>query len=358
MDRSLVIKYFDGLTTPQESALVEEWLQSADNQRQMEQWLWEDWSETSGAMPGETAGRMRSNLRRGISERRRTAEPSRRIGQPRVIAFGKNLFAAGKTLSAAAAILIIALTGFILWYRKPVAPREIAFSKSIVNNTGYPLKAALPDGSTVWLNANTVVEIADNFNRSDRHIRVNGEAFFDIKPDPARPFFAESGSLTTRVLGTSFTIEAYPTEEETRISLISGKVAVGPTKVTNAATKPAVGPAGTTCTLMPGQMVAYANQRGTGDGSKRSNMTISTLTLDPAAWINGKIILNKLALPEALDRLSRLYHVSIRYDHEQLKKMVITGEFDRNSLSEVLRSVLFVHNLQFQDMGKDGFRIY
>ena len=316
MNRSLVIRYFDGLTTPQETALVEEWLQSAENQRQMEHWLWEDWSATSGAMPPETARRLRTNLRR-------------RISQPRVIAFRK-------TLSVAAAILVIALTGFVLWYRKPAAPTAITFTNSIVNNTGYPQKTALPDGSTVWLNANTVIAIADNFNRSDRHIRVTGEAFFNIKPDPARPFFAESGSLITRVLGTSFTIEAYPTEKETRISLVSGKVAVGSTD--------------TSCTLTPGQMAAYANMSRT--------MTISALTLDPAAWINGKIILNKLALPEALDRLSRLYHVSIRYDREQLRQMVITGEFDRNTLSDVLRSLLFVHNLQFQDMGRDGFRIY
>ena len=167
------------------------------------------------------------------------------------------------------------------------------------------MKAALPDGSTVWLNANTVVAIADNFNRSDRRVRVTGEAFFDIKPDPARPFFAESGSRITRVLGTSFTIEAYPTEKETRISLISGKVAVGPAKVADAATKVtdapaklAVGSADSSCTLIPGQMAAYANQR--------SSMTISTLTLNPAAWINGKIILNKLALPEALDKIERI----------------------------------------------------
>jgi ferric-dicitrate binding protein FerR (iron transport regulator) len=316
MNRSLVIKYFDGLATPQETTLVEEWLQSAENQRQMEQWLWEDWSATSGSMPRETVRRLRTNMRR-------------RIGQPRVINFRRPLF-------AAASILIVILTGFALWYRKPLTPQPIAFTNTIVNNTSYPIKAALPDGSTVWLNASAVVAIADDFNRSDRHVRINGEAFFDIKPDPARPFLAESGSLTTKVLGTSFTIEAYPTEKETRISLISGKVAVGS--------------ADTSCLLKPGQMAAYANQGRT--------MTISALTLDPAAWINGKIILNKLALPEALDRLSRLYHISIQYRREQLKEMVITGEFDRNTLSEVLHSVLFVHNLQFQDMGKDGFRIY
>lgn len=317
MNRSLAIKYFDGLATPQETALVEEWLQSPENQRQMEQWLWEDWQAADGKMPRETVRRMQNTLHRNI--------------RPRVIPWKK-------TLSAAAAALVMIITGFILWYHKPTAPNttQIAFTDSIVNNTGIPVKATLPDSSIVWLNSNAVVTIAAGFGRHDRHVQVSGEAFFDIKPDPARPFLAGSGPLTISVLGTSFIIEAYPTEKETRVSLISGKVAVSSTD--------------TSCTLAPGQMAAYVNQGRT--------MSISTLTLDPAAWIHGKIILNKLALPEALDRLSRWYRVPIRYDREQIKKMVITGEFDRDTLSEVLHSVLFVHNLQFRDMGRDGYRIF
>ncbi|HVW59306.1 MAG TPA: FecR domain-containing protein [Puia sp.] len=318
MNRSLAIKYFGGKATPEEAALMEEWLQSPENQRRMEQWLWEDWQTTGGAMPRETVRRMQNNLHRNIR-------------QPRVIPWKK-------ALSAAAAVLIIVVTGALLRSRKPTASvtAQIVFADSLVNSTGTPVKATLPDSSIVWLNANTVVAIADGFGRRDRRVRVSGEAYFDIKTDPARPFLAGSGPLTTSVLGTTFTIEAYPAEKEIRVSLISGKVAVGSTN--------------TSCTLIPGQMATYASQGRT--------VSISSLTLDPAAWIHGKIILNRLALPEALDRLSRCYHIPIRYDPEQLQKMVITGEFDRDSLSEVLRSVLFVHNLRFRDMGNDGYRIF
>jgi transmembrane sensor len=87
------------------------------------------------------------------------------------------------------------------------------------------LKITLPDGSTVVLQPKTQLD----YNQSDiaiREVNLTGEAFFDVKRNEARPFIIHTGKMTTKVLGTSFTIKAFPNMKKSEVSVVSGKVTV------------------------------------------------------------------------------------------------------------------------------------
>jgi len=64
----------------------------------------------------------------------------------------------------------------------------------------------LDDGSHVWLNKNSVLKISDNFGKKQRKTILEGEAYFEVKPDKTKPFKVFTGNTVTRVLGTSFNL--------------------------------------------------------------------------------------------------------------------------------------------------------
>jgi transmembrane sensor len=67
-------------------------------------------------------------------------------------------------------------------------------------------KVELPDGSQVVLNAHSRLSYPEEFQATERVISLEGEAFFEIKKNPEKPFIVRTGNVTTEVLGTSFSV--------------------------------------------------------------------------------------------------------------------------------------------------------
>jgi transmembrane sensor len=89
---------------------------------------------------------------------------------------------------------------------------------------GYE-RAALIDGSSVELNADTLVEVA--YSASGRHVRlIRGEAHFHVAKDPRRPFVVEAQTVAVRAVGTAFNVRFAPTGVEVLVT--EGRVRVAP----------------------------------------------------------------------------------------------------------------------------------
>lgn len=116
---------------------------------------------------------------------------------------------------AAVACIIISLGALWFFNRKQAVKLETGISAIKT--------AVLPDGSTVTLNAASSLVIPPDFGNKERRVILSGEAFFEVKPDPAHPFKVSHGSITTTVLGTSFNIRAY---HQAKISVVTGRVQV------------------------------------------------------------------------------------------------------------------------------------
>lgn len=117
------------------------------------------------------------------------------------------------------------ITGYILPGRAealPSTPSEEHFRNS--GTTAQRL--ALPDGSEVTLHPSSEIFLSPDFGESTRELRLTGEAFFDVKRDPHKPFVVYSNEVTTRVLGTSFNIKAYARDKEITVAVRTGRVSV------------------------------------------------------------------------------------------------------------------------------------
>ena len=90
---------------------------------------------------------------------------------------------------------------------------------------GMDFKVILPDGSEVWLNAESTIEFPSAFTEKERRVVLHGEAFFKVAHDERAPFYVETDRLKVRVLGTEFNFRNYR-DEEAHVSLVKGSVEV------------------------------------------------------------------------------------------------------------------------------------
>jgi hypothetical protein len=133
----------------------------------------------------------------------------------------------------------------------PVAPAGIVH---LANTTGNRQQLLLPDSTAVVLYPGATLDHPAAFAGQERAVQMEGIIYFNVKNDKARPFVIHSGDMTTRVLGTSFTIYAAAKEASWKVKLHTGKV-----KVT-AGVLPAV-------YLLPGTQALYQRKQHTLTGS-------------------------------------------------------------------------------------------
>ena len=95
---------------------------------------------------------------------------------------------------------------------------------SIVTPNGKIKNLKLPDGTEVWINSGSLLKYSNPFDRANRHIILEGEAYFEVCKDKSKPFIVNIKGLQIEVLGTSFNIKAYPDDKQSFTTLVEGKV--------------------------------------------------------------------------------------------------------------------------------------
>lgn len=87
-------------------------------------------------------------------------------------------------------------------------------------------KVVFPDGSTVWLNKNSILNYPKSFGGDNRRVTLQGEGYFDVVRDSEHPFIIETGQTLVEVVGTSFNVRDYRKEGMTQIAVNTGTLRV------------------------------------------------------------------------------------------------------------------------------------
>ncbi|MCF0070314.1 FecR domain-containing protein [Dyadobacter sp. CY261] len=120
--------------------------------------------------------------------------------------------------AAMIALLVMAFGWFFLIVDKTPESLNVA-------TTDNTKEQILPDGTKVFLNYNSSITYPENFAGDLRTVSLQGEAFFDVKPDANHPFVIQANGTEIRVLGTSFNVKAYK-KTPVRVDVATGKVRV------------------------------------------------------------------------------------------------------------------------------------
>lgn len=132
---------------------------------------------------------------------------------------------------AAACAVLLGVIGFMLKYTGakniPVNTTSSSTGDIIVTtHTGERKAVELPDGTRIWLSPSSSLKYPPVFATGTRVVSLSGEAFFEVAHNPEKPFIIHSGMLHTKVLGTSFNIQAYESQENIAVTVVTGKVKV------------------------------------------------------------------------------------------------------------------------------------
>ncbi len=191
---------------------------------------------------------------------------------------------------------------------------------SLINTMATPkggqYRLTLADGTRVWLNASSSITYPTAFTGDQRKVSVTGELYFEVAPDPQKPFTVESEGQTIEVLGTRFNINAYDDEPAIKSTLLEGSIKL------NAAGRSAV--------LQPGQQSTVDWQQPTAIRITKADTSLAT------AWKNGFFDFNEANLPDVMRQLARWYDMEIVYP-QGIPPVQLGGEIQKTlPLSEML----------------------
>lgn len=147
-------------------------------------------------------------------------------------------------------------------------------------------QVTLKDGSQVELNLNTELTYS-NYKDERRVTLKKGEAFFTVSHDLTHPFVVKAGEGRIRVTGTRFNVWMY--EDQVRVNLVEGSVLVA----SNAALP------GDGVRLGPSMQAQFRH------GDYRPQISQTYANDNSLAWRSGKLVLDNLALNEALPLINR-----------------------------------------------------
>lgn len=182
----------------------------------------------------------------------------------------------------------------------------------------------LPDSSTVYLGPGSKVTYPERFAGETREINLEGEAFFEVKKDPAHAFIIHSGTVRTRVLGTSFRVTALKGYD------ITVGVATGKVRVETAATASAQ-PVKQLAVLEPGEQVRYNEASG-----KAITGLVSVADLE--GWKSGNVFFGAETLATVAAILERTYNVHITIMDQHLRDFEVNASFNADEpVEKVLR---------------------
>ena len=194
-------------------------------------------------------------------------------------------------IGAAASLLLAVAVTVLLVYKSRTAQQPAAQAWTILHTApGERRQVSLPDGSTVWLNAQSILKYEPGFAGRKREVYLEGEAFFTVQKNEQLPFIVHTRQLHTQVLGTSFDIQAYDSTRLT-VTVTEGKVSVGSN----------MHPLGI---LTQNQQLQYNQSTAAVQLNKVDGETLT-------AWRNGRLLLNNTSMEEAAVLISRWYGVQV-----------------------------------------------
>ncbi|PGH37973.1 MAG: hypothetical protein CRN43_18005 [Candidatus Nephrothrix sp. EaCA] len=234
-------------------------------------------------------------------------------------------------LRAAAAVLF--LLGSLSWYYFKYG-QEVEYAYATTKEADQ-IKVSLEDGTTVWLNSYSLLKYPKHFGADKREVFLDGEAYFEVKKESARPFLVHFDKLEVRVLGTTFSVKSFSNESDKYVTLLTGIVNVKHGK--------------RELKMRPGEET-HINQAGEAKKYK-ANLSVSM------AWREEVFQFQQAPLTEVIVAFKRWYGADIEIPDKKLHRRKVTIRINpREKLYVALNALTAAVDLKYKKEG-NGFII-
>ena len=188
---------------------------------------------------------------------------------------------------------------------------DVAPMREVATRRGQRATVRLADGTRVDLGVASAIRYAPTYGRRVRDVFLEGEAYFEVAPDPKKPFTVYAANAITRDRGTKFGVSAYPGANQVEVVVVEGSVDLS-------------------------GLVLGAADLGRLD--RRGRLRVEH-GVDPAArlgWRTGRLVFRNTPLRDALPQLGRWYDADLRLGDSALGDYPLTASWRGEPLDRVL----------------------
>ncbi len=359
---NLLLKYYEGETTEDETALVEEWLEASEENRRTARQV-----QTLGLAADMAQISSRLDVKKALEDVHRKMK-QKKVNRYRVLFRGMQRAAAillaadmaqissrldvkkaledvhrkmkqkkvnryrvlFRGMQRAAAILFIPLmvSWSILYWDKD---KEEIHMMEVRTNPGMTTSVELPDGTEVVLNSSSSLRYPSRFADDKREVKLVGEAFFSVAKDEKKFIVGTLNNSKIVVHGTEFNVEAYKGSRTVQTTLVSGKVSFS--YVNNGRRNNVM--------MIPGQKVIY--------DIVREKVVVKEVNVDvETCWKDGRLIFRNTPFEDILKSLSKRYNVEFILKKASLKQNSFTATFTKQRLERILDHFRISSNIHFK----------
>ena len=261
-------------------------------------------------------------------------------------------------LIAATFIFVFTVTGLLFFPLLWKAGKPVLKNHQVGTKKGSKSHILLPDGTNVWLNADSKITYPGNFQGEVREVSLVGEAFFDVVKNVNKPFIIHTGTMDVKVLGTAFNVRSYPGEMTTEASLLRGLIEV----TLNGTEKKKI-------LLKPNEKLTVLNSdesyQKTGSAIAKKNiqeevdipiLAITKIHYDrkdssnaETSWVYNKLSFDNEKMDRVFSKIEQWYDIEIGVEDENIQSKHFTATFENKSLKDVMEALALVLNFSYQE---------
>lgn len=201
-------------------------------------------------------------------------------------------------------------------------PSAISYNTLHVPRGGI-YQIELPDGTLAWLNSATSLKFPTRFTAKERTVFVDGEAYFEVHKDKTKPFIVKTPTANVTVLGTHFNVSSYSEDAFFATTLLEGSVRLSASKQGIA-----------NVILKPGEKGSLVKGNSTSIAIKEVDVH------QEIDWKEGKFFFEKEKLGTITTKLKRWYDVDFKFEDPSVANYTFTGVAKKNQSVEYLLEIM------------------
>ena len=334
IDKSVLEKFLRNECTPEEVALVTEYLRT-DPEALHQLLSEEEWLqfENTEKLPGD-------------------------ISESIVSAIGRNTYKRGavvkRILRMSVAASVIVCMSVVGW--KQLSVKTTRQDQAIAKTTEKPadhvhyqkneqrenLTVSLNDGSKVVLHPGSEIWYYDSYGRENRNVYLKGEALFTVAQNSGKPFAVLSDGIATTALGTAFTVNTANENNTVKVALHEGRIVVKSLDSLHCSWRSGF-------FLKPGDELVYSKANNLAfikEGATRGRNMAAKKVMRNGKYVPEWFAFNNQHLSEVFKQLEDFYSVEIDYKESDVVNMYFIGKFDKSdSIGTILRNIAMLNNL-------------
>jgi len=261
----------------------------------------------------------------------------------------------GLAISAAATILVLlsVAAGYFFIRYSDLKKQQTHGYTYIFSPRGQRTRVILPDSTKVWLNSESSLKYAANYNSEIREVTTEGEAFFQVQKNPGKPFYVNVDEIKIKVYGTSFNVKAYPEDKSIETTLIEGKLSISSLLPQNGIANEIFLKPNEKCIYMRKTIdislqdkksaIKVADTKKNNHDDATVSKVIIKQNINPEEeklWKYGNLIFKDEPFPELAKKIERWYDVRIHFVDEKIKDYKFTGEFNKETINQAMEALM------------------